>query len=220
MKKVFFIVFLLALIACHHQKKIDEKALALNKKATDTFLRNFENADSLHLALSIIDSAINIEPKYVNFYNMKISILSELNKYDQIISVYDKILQLRKNNYFFLLGKGIAFEHLNNLDSANYYYHLALDHFEDMKWKTGADKNAEKVILYGILKDTVNFNIQLDLYKKKYSNEKGFDLMYENLKTFDRNEIINGKGDTTESYINKAEENYQTMKSATQQTML
>ena len=188
------------MVACQHRKNINEKALAFDKRAANVFSRNFGNPDSLNFALSLIDSAIKIQPDYVSFYSMKISILYELKRYDQIITVYDRILQLQKNNYFFLMGKGITFEHLNKLDSADYYYHLAFDHFDDVKWKSGADREVEKVILYGILKDTINFKAQLDIFRKKYSTEKNYALMYEYLKTFDRDELINGKSGTSESH--------------------
>lgn len=206
MKKVIlFICFLSGLLACHHRKKNNERVLLLNKKATDIFLKNFSNPDSLNFALSLVDSAINIQPDHVNSYYMKITILRELDKYDQIVMVYDKILHLQKNNYLFLMGKGTAFEHLNKLDSANYYYHLALDHFEDIKWERKAYKETQKAILYGMLRDTINFNIQLDLLKKKYSDEKDFDLLYESLKSFDRNDFINDNKVTNKEYPTNAD---------------
>jgi tetratricopeptide (TPR) repeat protein len=202
---IFFVCFLSGLLACHHRKKNNERVLLLNKKAANIFLKNFSNPDSLDFALSLVDSAINMQPDRVNSYYMKITILRELDRYDQVVTVYDKILHLQKNNWLFLMGKGAAFEHLNKLDSANYYYHLALDHFEDIKWKRDAYKEVQKAILYGMLRDTSNFNIQLDLLKKKYSNEKDFNLLFESLKSFDRSELINGDKVTGESYPNKGE---------------
>ena len=186
MKNIFlFVCVFVSLLSCN-EKKINQKAQDLDKKATKIYIRNYSNTDSLKYSLSLVDSAIKLQDDHVNFYITKTMVLNQLKKYDQVVDVYDKILHFWKNNCLILLAKGVSFERLNKLDSAFHNYQLALKYLDKARFKDPKFKEYQKILLYGLLKDSINFNLSLQEFKTRFKNEKDFSYYYQDLINFDR----------------------------------
>jgi len=190
-KIVFVLLFTAALSSCQ-ERKVNKDALAFAKRANAIYIKNSNNPDSLALALYLIDSCLKIQSDFLNFYFTKIEILRQLDRHDEMVGVYSKMLELSKNNSIVLMSKGAAFEHLQRLDSANYYYKLALDNLDRMTWQKRSFKEYQRIILYALLKDSINFRKGTQEFKKTFSGDNESKFMYQALVEFDRDEYVAG----------------------------
>jgi tetratricopeptide (TPR) repeat protein len=187
--KIVAFIFLLAM-SCQHKKTVNSKAAALFKKASEVFKNNPANNDSLIHAINLLDSSIHLDETQPNFYFTKYQISMLLKRYDLAINSSNRILAIDKNNFLALFGKSVAFELLNNVDSAMYGYKQALGSLESTKFSSSLYKESERIILYGLLKDTINFNLKLKQFKERFNADKEFPILYKDLIQFNRDDYI------------------------------
>lgn len=186
-----FLVFFISMISCQNKNSIDSKAADLFKQASDIFKNNPLNNDSLMFAVHLLDSNIHLNNVQTKVYFLKYQISMRLKRYDLAIESTNGVLAADKNNFLALFGKGVAFDLLNNSDSAMNNYKKALGSLESTQFETSIFKEHERIILYGLLKDTVNFNLRLKQFKEAYSTNKEFPAFYEDLIQFNRSNYIN-----------------------------
>jgi len=67
----------------------------------------------------------------------------------------------------------------------------ALKLVDKTKFQTSIFKEYERIILYGLLKDTVNFDSKLKQFKKQFNSSDEFAAYYGDLVKFNRTDYIN-----------------------------
>lgn len=77
-------------------------------------------------ALTLIDKAIEINPKIYFFYYDRAKILQDVKKYNAAIASYDKAISLKPNYAEAYLNRGNILQNLNNLKSAVASYNEAI----------------------------------------------------------------------------------------------
>lgn len=189
--RIFFFMLLISILSCQNRRKIDPRARALHSKAGQIIRNNPTNEDSLLSAMVLIDRAIQIDSSQTNFYFSEFQVWITLRKYDSAINTSNKILAIDANNFLATLGKGVAFDLWGHSDSARNTYIEALEIAESTRFQTLMFKDYEKIILYGLLKDSSNFNLSFKNFKSKYFSEKEFPQYSESLKNFNRAEYLN-----------------------------
>ena len=184
-----FLVFI-TILSCRKNKKANEEAAVLFKKASEVFTNNPQNNDSLLYAISLLDSSIRLDAQ-PKFYFTKFQISMLLKRYDLAVNSTNGVLAIDKNNFTALFGKGISLECSKEIDSAMNNYKLALNSLESTKFNSDFYKDCQRLILYRLLKDTLNFNLKLKQFKERFSTNKDFLACYENLIRFNRADYIN-----------------------------
>jgi len=187
--KIVFISFFITIISCRNKKTVDAEAAVLFKKASEVFRKNYSNNDSLMYAINLLDSSIHLDAR-PKFYFTKYQISMLLKRYDLAINSTNGILAIDQNNFMALFLKGIALECSKEIDSAMSNYKLALKSLESTRFETPIFKEYQRIILYGLLKDTVNFNLARKQFKEEFNSNKEFTAYYENLINFNRADYI------------------------------
>lgn len=189
--KIIIFVLFIFITGCKNKKDTNVKAAAFNKRASDVFKNNPYNNDSLMYAISLFDSAISIEAGRLSFYFNKCQVSMNLKRYDLTINSCNNILSIDRSNFLATFLKGIAYELSNNPDSALNNYNLALRALESTQFEKPIFKEHQRILLYGLLKDTLNFNSSLNQFKDKFDGNNEFSAYYEDLVHFDRTNYIN-----------------------------
>jgi tetratricopeptide (TPR) repeat protein len=196
-----FLIFNIALILifdrCNsistNDKGKKQQAILLNNKALIIYTHNLFNKDSLNKAVKFIDSALSIY-KNINFYYNKYSILRRLGEPKLAINVCDSILMLNSHEFRATLYKGFLYEDLNLKDSEVVYYNEALKLMDSPKSFNGDDilKDRERLIIIGLLKDTLAFRTKFYEFRNKYSksNNSLFPVYITELQNFDREKYL------------------------------
>lgn len=136
MKHVIILCFILMtfLTNCKSQSKENfEKARSFNDSAGNIFQNAYFKNDNIDTnifktVLSLYDKAIQTDSSYILAYRNKYNLLSEFNKYREMIDLYLLVsnkIKIRKNRNVTL---GILYEKIGMKDSAIFYYNQALDH--------------------------------------------------------------------------------------------
>jgi tetratricopeptide (TPR) repeat protein len=188
--KFRFLVCLIVLISCRDKNDNNSQEAILYKKASEIFKHNHSNSDSLLYAIALIDSAIKLDSNRLDFMFTKCQIAMEIKRYNLVINSCSKILKIDSNNYLAFLQKGVAFEHLINFDSANSNYKGALKSLEVSKFQKKIFKDYQRLILYNLLNDSINYKIELNEFHKQYVNDKEFDVYNQDLIHFNRSDYI------------------------------
>lgn len=126
-------------------------------------------------ALDRANDCIKCSPKFIQAYNQKALILIELQKYDDAISNYNKVLQIEKNDLEAKLGLGYTYQYfIRNHDLATKYYNEAL--------KIDANNFAAQKGLGVIASERGECKIAIDYLQKAMSigedNEVAIELLY------------------------------------------
>ncbi len=190
---IIFVGSIAILSACHFSSK-EKEAMQLAERAMKTFIHHTTNIDSTNRALNLIDSSIKLyqSPK---LYFCKYQIYKSKNDELAALGVCDTALMLDRNNFLFTLEKGCTFEALGRLDSAYSYYRVALQMIDNSNSFNGSEivKDDEKIVITGLLKDTVAFNKLVNEFRVKYrgSKDKYFQTFSEQLDHFKREDYVN-----------------------------
>jgi len=188
--KIVTLLAFITIIGCGENKTVNEKVTILFRKASEVFTNSPQNNDSLLYAINLLDSAIQLDAQ-PKFYFTKFQISMLLKRYDLALNSTNEILAIDKNNFMALFGKGISLECSKEIDSAMNNYKLALNSIESTKFNSDFYKDYQRLILYRLLKDTMNLNLKLKQFKERFSTNKEFPACYENLIQFNRADYIN-----------------------------
>jgi tetratricopeptide (TPR) repeat protein len=168
--------------------------MQLAERAMKTFSHHTTNIDSTKRALNLIDSSIKLY-RSPRLYFCKYQIYKSKNDELAALSVCDTVLMFDRNNFSFTLEKGCTFEALGKLDSAFTYYRVALQMIDNSKSFNASEivKDDEKIVITGLLKDTVAFNKLVNEFRIKYngSKDKDFQIFSEQLDHFRREDYVN-----------------------------
>ncbi len=194
--KFIFIIFV-SLVAELWGCKIpgkEKEAMRLADQAMKTFSHHTIDIDSTTRAINMLDSAIKLyqSPK---LYFCKYQIYKIKHDEPAALRVCDTVLMLDKNNFAFTLEKGCTFEALGRLDSAFSYYRISLQMIDNSNSFNAAEivKDDEKIVITGLLKDTVAFNKLVNEFQTKYrgSKDKYFQIFSAQFDHFRREDYVN-----------------------------
>jgi hypothetical protein len=192
---IFYLLLIGFLSACHLKSKEDEnakrKAIVLNNEAVRIYTHSFFNNDSLNKALNLINSAILLRKDF-NFYNNQYAIERRLKRYFLALSTCDTMLNLRNLDFNATLHKGFLFEDLNLKDSQTIYYHKAYALIDDPRSFNASDmvKDRQRIILKGLLYDTIDYQIMTKNFLKKYATSKIYRGIADEFRHFDRERFL------------------------------
>ena len=96
-------------------KKIDERAIEFNNKATDCVIRGKQDS-----ALYFINRAIEIDSNYYLAYNQKVMILMGLKRNNEALATAKKISRFNKDTISMI--EGMVLESIGKLDKAKDIY--------------------------------------------------------------------------------------------------
>ncbi|MDP4255555.1 MAG: hypothetical protein Q8938_16205, partial [Bacteroidota bacterium] len=155
------------------------------------YMHNVSNKDSLQKALILLDSAIFLR-KDKNFYTNKYIVARRLGQYTLALASCDSILAVDHNDFFATLHKGYIFEDMNHTDSQNSYYSKAYSLLDSSRAWQSANmvRDREKIILKGLLKDTVAYRQMVDVFIVKYDTSKVYKGIANEFSTFDRDRFL------------------------------
>ena len=190
---IIFVYLAAIFLACRTSGKKKE-ANRFAVQAMTTFSHNASNIDSTNGALNLFDSAIRLFSA-PNIYFGKFQIYKVKNNQLAALHICDTVLMLDRNNFSFTLGKGCTFETLGKLDSAFSYYRVALGMIDNRKSFNATEivKDEERIVVTGLLKDTIGFNKLVNEFRGKYrgSKDKWVQLYLEGLDHFKRENYVN-----------------------------
>jgi tetratricopeptide (TPR) repeat protein len=190
---IIFVSLVAELWGCKIPGK-EKEAMRLADQAMKIFSHHTTNIDSTNRALNLIDSSIKLYQSS-KLYFCKYQIYKSKNDVLAALSVCDTALMLDRNNFSFTLEKGCTFEALGRVDSAFSYYRAALQMIDNSNSFNAAEivKDDEKIVITGLLKDTVAFNKLVNEFRLKYkdSKDKWFQIYSEQLDHFKREDYVN-----------------------------
>lgn len=191
---LFTIVVLISLLGGCRQPNKEKEAMQLAVQAMKTFGRHGTNIDSTNRALYLLDSSIKLYQS-PRLYFCKYQIFKSNKDQLSVLHVCDTALMLDRNNFIFTYAKGCTFEALGQLDSAFTYYRVALKLIDNPKSFNATEmlKDDERIVITGLLKDTVSFNKLLNEFRNKYkgSTDKNFQIYSLQLDSFRREDYVN-----------------------------
>ncbi|MDX8551899.1 tetratricopeptide repeat protein [Methanospirillum sp. J.3.6.1-F.2.7.3] len=77
---------------------------------------NFLNAGNYDKALASYNQALNINPKFVEVWNNKGTVLAKLGRVEESLTAFDQGLKINPNYANLWLGKGLALSMLGNFE--------------------------------------------------------------------------------------------------------
>ncbi len=180
MKEKISLVFCFCIfLSCSNREDINSTDQIFYKRASRLFNKNMMDKDSLIQAINLLDSAIYINKRLSKYYLTKYQIAIRLKRYDLAINSCNGILAFDRNSFVAIFQKGIAFDLDNNIDSA---YRT--------KFNREIFKEYERILLYGLLNDSVSFNSQISQFKKKFNDDKEFSLYYQEVLQFNKSDYL------------------------------
>lgn len=189
--EVVIAVVTIIVSSCQNNNDIKSNAVNYFKRASNIHSRNLDNEDSISYAILLLDTAIQLDNVNSKFLFSRAQMAMEIKKYDLVINSSNKILIIEKNNFMALLLKGIAFELSEETDSASSNFKFALKSLQTTNFKSFIFKEYQRVILYGLLKDTINFKQRLNYFKEEFNKKEEFSTYYDELVHFNRNDYLN-----------------------------
>lgn len=187
------IVILIPLLGGCQQTNKEKEAMQLADGAMKTFMRHHGNLDSINRALYLIDSSIRLY-KSPGLYVYKYQIFKSNNDELSALHVCDTVLMLDRDNFAFTLEKGCTLEALGRLDSAFSYYKVALHLIDNPHSINGAQivKDYQRIMITGLLKDTVSYNKLVNEFRKKYKGStEDFQIYSKKFDNFRREDYVN-----------------------------
>jgi tetratricopeptide (TPR) repeat protein len=189
MIRILGILFLTILPGCA-AKNTNSQAQLFFQRASAILRDHPDNTDSLNSAITLIDSAINYDKNNVEYYLSASRILIDLKRNNKAIDACNHALAIDKRSFFALLTKGVIFDKLHNSDSAHTSYRGALNSLEQTGFASEVFKDYQRIIIYGLLNDTTQFNAGLKEFEKHHSNSSDFPAFNDDLKNFNKEEYI------------------------------
>lgn len=119
---------LIALSSCAQKQlkyKPDPVAVQLNNQAMK-LINYSENIDSANKALSLLDQATSIDSNNFIAYFNKLMFYFPMKRYDKLISINNKLLQLRPNAHDLYMTGGIFYEIVGDTISSKKYFNRSL----------------------------------------------------------------------------------------------
>ena len=101
--------------------------------------KNYDNTDSLKLAMKLTDSAITLDKSNDNLYFLKSQIDTRLKQYDNAIDDIDQALKIKSDAPGLKVIKGFLLEKEKRYEQANKSYLEALDGYNSMVKKNSLD---------------------------------------------------------------------------------
>lgn len=137
------------------QKKYPQEAIDLNNRASEIWLRNLSNKDSIAEVLNLLDKAIALDQSYITAYGNKVNILLSEKEYDKAIKTLDEAIKYNPEQHGFYLLKAKALEEQGQPEKALLFYKKALETCEIQMKKNPAvgsflDSYFLKYCIYGI----------------------------------------------------------------------
>src|ERR1700683_1272582 len=170
-----------------------KEATRLADQAMKTFMPHSISIDSANQALYLLDFAIKLYQS-PRLYFCKYQIYKINNHQLAALYICDTVLMHDRFNFSFTLEKGCTFEALGKLDSAFSYYRAALRMIDNRNSFNAAEieKDDGKIVITGLLKDTVAFTKLTNEFRAKYgsSNDKNFQMYSEQLDHFRREDYL------------------------------
>ena len=197
-KNVSLIICFIILLGCNEQERLNSADKIFFKSAGRLFNENMLNNDSLSKAINLLDSAIYINNREPKYYLTKCQIAIHLKKYDLALNSCDGLLAFDKNNYIATFEKGIVFDLIHNPDSANSNYRTAVQLLDKTSFDNEIFKEYERVILYGLLEDSINFQSNVFKFKREFSEDKNFSTLFQQIIQFNRNDYLTSFGGKAE----------------------
>lgn len=189
MRKLTTIIVILFLFGCA-SKDAKSQASRLFLKASKVFANNQNNNDSLNYAVKLLDSAIMFNKKDTRFYFTQVRIFLNLKEFPKVIEKCNKILAINKKSFFAILTKGVAFDRMHRIDSARSAYLSSLKILEETPFKTAIYRDYQRIIIYGLLNDTVDFHSKLQDFESRYKTDEEVSAYSADLKKFNKTDYI------------------------------
>ena len=153
MKEISFLLILLTFISCNqnHERsnessQIDNSAIEYNNKGFK--LAQFsESKDTLKLALSYFDKALEIDSTYKNALGNKVGILLRLDELDKALEVHSRLYEISPGENALL--QGMIVEKVHNFKKAEPYYSESVRYFST---RFDTTTNIDSKIGFGINK--------------------------------------------------------------------
>jgi tetratricopeptide (TPR) repeat protein len=151
---------------------VNPTARELNNRAMIIFKNNLLNTDSIQYSLSLLDSAIALQPNYIAFYFNKIELLSSIHDTKNAIRTADAILKQDSMQFNAYIIKGDLFEDQKEIDSARYWYKFALNTIEkhDLMRNSQMIRELQIIKLYYKLGDSINYQKGLNKFTQDYGD--------------------------------------------------
>jgi hypothetical protein len=161
------------------------------------YAKNLSNSDSLHQALQLIDSAIFVnngilDKKNYGFYLNKYVVQRRLRKYVSALQTCDSMMLIHNNDFNANLYKGYIYEDMEIMDSSMFYYYKSRKLIDNPESFRAAEmvKDRQKLILTGLLNDTLLYNKLFTDFINKYDTSR-FIQYYENeFQKFNRKQYL------------------------------
>lgn len=170
---IFATLLAITLLSCRNLGQ-SKNAMRAANQALFLYRIHGNNPDSINLALYLLDSLNKLHP-YPTFYIYKYQILRETNRPLDALLACDSALLLDKHNYTAILGKGYTLEVIGKSDSALYYYRAALPLLDSPNYFRAPEiaRDQQRIILKGLLGDTIAFKQSLTKFIAKYQDTAG-----------------------------------------------
>ena len=136
------------------------------------FKNNLLNDDSIQYSLVLLDSAVTLQPDYLDFYFNKIELLTSIHDTSRALQTADDILKQDSMQFNAYLIKGDLYENQRKSDTAKYWYRLALNAIEkyDLMKKSKMMRDLQVIKLYNKLGDSLNYQNGVIKFKQVYGN--------------------------------------------------
>lgn len=180
MKQGIYITIMIlgCLAGCNHQK-VDITPHTVNPKAEILFLQakallnRTADADSAHVALSLIDEALHIDSLSPTYYREKARLLAEMGQLGQALEVEEKALSMNAMDGENYLQMGIFQAALGMPDSALINYKISKTYFDEIlkaypdSLYTFVWREIANSLIHG--QDSLFFN-DLDAIRRRFKN--------------------------------------------------
>ncbi|HLY71299.1 MAG TPA: hypothetical protein VKR53_16310 [Puia sp.] len=115
-----------------------------------------------------------------------------LKKYDNALTTCDTVLQIHKEDFRANMYKGFLYEDMDSKDSSIFYYKKSLRLIDNPKSFKASEivKDREKLIVIGLLNDTLEYKKHFNSFITKYDTSKFFNYYYTEFKNFNRKNYL------------------------------
>lgn len=175
----------------------DSLSMQLNNSAMDHF-RNYtygrnDSVDSLEIALSELDKAIELTPSHLNLYSNKTNILLSLHRIEEAIDVLNQAIEVDPNSTETLTLLGFLYESMGEESIAQEWYQKALNIYdtriESGKFVINAKTN--KAFLLFFTENEQSAKNSLEVLLQEYPNNDEVIFANEVFTDFNKQEFLN-----------------------------
>lgn len=203
MKHYYFLLFLFFFYcscSTSNSNSQREKAIAKQTEAVNVFFDvTYKNrdADSLQLAMTLIDESIAIDTTWLVSYQTKVKFLNINGKYEEALNVLELAFnrQLEKEYPDLFILRGIQYDKLNQSELALADYKAAFDAFDTKIKENPNDIHAlsAQALLVILSEDTAQgFNAYEKILAKSIedTDRAAIEMFIKNMRNMSRDEII------------------------------